>query len=109
MLWLSVQFPSLGLEIFAAECDGADGSDKERPRVLTENGKVVLCNPAARRTGIRTGSSNATAQSICTHLQIIERNSDQEQKHLEALAEHAYGYSSRVSITEPSGLRREVG
>lgn len=109
MLWLSVQFPSLGLEIFAAKGDEGDKRDKERPRVLTEDGKVVLCNREARRVGIRTGSSNATAQSICANLQIIERNSEREQKRLEALAEHAYGYSSRVSIAQPSGLLLEVG
>jgi protein ImuB len=103
MLWLSVQFPSLGLEIFA------DDGDAERPRVLSEGGKVVLCNSEARKLGIRTGSSNATAQSICSDLRVIERNYQQEQKRLEALAEHAYDYSSRVSIDEPSGLLLEVG
>ncbi|MEE9253424.1 MAG: DNA polymerase Y family protein, partial [Pseudomonadales bacterium] len=106
MLWLSVQFPALGLEIFA---DEGDEGDKERPRVLTENRRVVLCNRRARQGGIRTGSSNTTAQSICANLQIIERNSEQEQKRLEALAEHAYGYSSRVSIAQPSSLLLEVG
>ena len=103
MLWLALQFPGLGLEIRETDQTG------ERPAVLLENNRVVLCNPAALAAGIAPGCSLATAHSIVPTLQHFQRDTSREQARLEFLAETLYRFSAQVSLEPPDGLVLEVG
>jgi len=100
-MWLGLQFPDLGLEVF--QCRNS------QPGVLLEEQRVVACNRAAAAAGIHCGSTLATARSICSEIQYFRRDPAKEQKHLQALAEAMYRFSPQVSIELPDGLTLEVG
>lgn len=101
MLWLALQFPALGLEVFEASA--------AEPTVLLEDNRVGLCNEPAAQTGILPGCTLATAHSISATLKHFQRDPSRESARLKFLAETLYRFSAQVSIEPPDGLVLEIG
>jgi protein ImuB len=100
-MWLAMQFPDLGLEVF-------DAGDS-RPTVLLEEQRVVACNEQAAAAGIACGSSLATARSIFPGVVGCRRDQARERERLQFLAEALVRFSSMVSIELPDTVVLEVG
>ena len=110
MLWLALQFPHLGLEVFDVppeEDEGAHGKITA-PTVLLEHNRVVIRNAAAVQAGIQSGATLATAHSICAGLKSLQRDETREHERLRMLAEILYRFSAEVSVEPPDGLLIEV-
>ena len=119
MLWLALQFPNLGLEVFDVPSEGPGGTEKPEeiegiqgkataPTVLLEDNRVVARNAAAIQAGIQPGTTLATARSICADLNFLQRDEVRELERLRALAEILYRFSAEVSVEPPDGLLLEV-
>ncbi len=106
MLWLGLHFPLLALEVFTA-C----APDDDRPRVVTDGGRVLLCNRPAATAGIAVGATLATAHSIANPLDHYPCSPERERRRLELLAEALYGFSARVSLapSDSAGIVLEIG
>lgn len=118
MLWLGIHLPLLPLEICQAGCVAAAtpaAADPEPASVVTEDGRVLLRNAAARQAGIAVGTSLATAHSIVPALTHQPRNLEREQRRLTLLGEALYGFSARVCLAGPqagassAGVMVEIG
>ncbi|MEQ8783443.1 MAG: DNA polymerase Y family protein [Roseibium album] len=108
MLWLGLHFPRLTLEVFEVGAAEAGTPDKQA-RVVTEAGRIVLCDDNAAAAGIAPGATLATAHSIVPQLAHYPRSPEREQQRLELLAEAGYGFSARVSLAPPAGIVLEIG
>jgi len=113
MLWLALQFPRLGLEVWR---DGAKSGAKsgaaetnDPPTILLDNNRVVLGNFSAAEAGVLPGCTLATAHSISSELQHFHREEAREQTRLKLLAETLYRFSAQVSLEPPDGLVLEIG
>jgi protein ImuB len=114
MLWLALQFPRLGLEVWSQsslenEASSSSGGPHERPVVLLEDSRIRLLNDAARRAGIRPGATLATAHSIAADIVHHQRDIDREEKRLRFIGEALYRFSGQVSLEPPDALVLEVG
>ena len=103
-MWLGLQFPELGLEVFTAQ-----PLAEAPPTVLLEEQRVVALNTAGGFAGIALGSTLATARSICADVGYFHRDGHRELEQLRFLAQAMYRFSSMVSIESPDGLLLEVG
>ena len=97
MLWLALQFPRLGLEVWS-QTDVLNGTSRDRPTVLLEDNRVLLVNDRAEETGIQPGATLATAHSIESRLVHHEREIAREEKRLRFLADSLYRFSAQVSL-----------
>jgi protein ImuB len=94
MLFGCVELPALGLEI------SSRGANPDTPVALVDGNRVHLCNGPAAASGVRPGSTLATAVSVCHGLRHCPRNPVLEQQRLTLLAGAAYRFSAQVSIQE---------
>lgn len=102
MLYLCLRFPLLGLEALGHK------HDHPAPAVLTEQGRVLLCNTAAQHNGVSAGMSVGQAQALCPGLHSYPRHTQREQMHLARLALWAYRFSDEVSLCGRDALIIEV-
>jgi protein ImuB len=112
MLWLALQLPRLGLEVWDPGHGGhtdPEGEQAACATVLLEDNRVVLCNPEAAAAGILPGCTLATAHSITADLDHFHRDEEKESVRLEFLAETLYRFSGQVSLAPPDGIVLEVG
>lgn len=107
MLWLALQFPHLGLEVWDQGRAAAEGA--ARPTVLIEQNRIVLCDESARMAGIQPGASLATAHSIASALVHFQRDAARERSRLMFLGQALYRFSAQVSLEAPDALLLEVG
>jgi len=97
-LWLAIELPHLALDLLSRGKEGVrdlpmaiSDADARRPKILD-------CNPAASRLGIRAGMPLNAARGLAGALQLTDRSPHAEQQALERLAAWCYQYSSAVSI-----------
>jgi protein ImuB len=109
MLWLALQFPRLGLEIWEQAGLPEACGGRSHPTVLLEDNQVVLQNDAAGAAGIRPGATLATANGIVADLVHFHRDETRERERLEFLGEAVYRFSGQVSVETPDALVLEVG
>ncbi len=106
MLWLSLRFPFLPLDL-AGEREAA------APFVVVAAGqgaqRIVMANAAAAARGIRPGLTLAAALALDGGLRIRHRDAAAEQAALERLATVAANFSSQVALTADPGLLVEIG
>jgi protein ImuB len=109
-LWLALHCPHLALDLLTRGHDPgreqamaiADG-DSHRQRILD-------CNPAARRAGVRPGMPVGGALGLAAQLFVATRQPRAEQAALERLAARCYRFSSEVTLVPGSAeLLLEVG
>ncbi len=105
MLWLALRFPILALEIHARACPAS------LPLALAEHaeGKVLLCNAAARDRGVSPGMNAASAFALCGSLSMIDRDLAAERCALERIAAWARQFTSQISLAGPAELVLEIG
>ncbi len=108
MLWLALQFPRLGLEVWS-QTDVLNGTSRDRPTVLLEDNRVLLVNDRAEAAGIQPGATLATAHSIESRLVHHEREIAREEKRLRFLADALYRFSAQVSLEAPDAVVLEIG
>jgi protein ImuB len=101
MLWLCIELPALRLEAVAR-----GSADPAHPLVLVEQNRVAYGNAAATERGVATGSSLATAASLCPGLRHFARQTALEQARLRFLAGTLYRFSDRVSLHEAAAGER---
>jgi len=105
-LWLCLNFEQLPLEI----CIRGLRDDGAAPAaaVVTEHGRVIRLNEAARALGIDPGSSMDTALTLSSRLCCFERNPDSEYAALDRLARWAWQFTPGVAVKAPDCLLLEV-
>lgn len=109
-LWLALHFPHLALDVVTRGIDtpaklpvAISDNDARKPRILD-------CNPAAARAGIRPGLPVNAALGLAGSLHLVPRDTEAEQDALRRLAAWCYQYSSQVTIVSPrDALVLEVG
>ncbi|MEE8281454.1 MAG: DNA polymerase Y family protein [Gammaproteobacteria bacterium] len=97
-LWCCVYFPLLSLEVLP-------GEDHFPRAVIAESGKrarILICNRAAVRQGIRPGLSVNAAFALIPDLEIHHQDQRLETKALKQLAAWAVSFTPVVSIDEVS-------
>ncbi|MCZ6516997.1 MAG: DNA polymerase Y family protein [Gammaproteobacteria bacterium] len=93
-LWCCVYFPLLPLEVLP-------GQDHSPRAVVAESGKrgrILICNRAAARQGIRPGLSVNAAFALVPDLEIHQQDERLEAKALKRLAAWAVSFTPVVSI-----------
>lgn len=107
MLWIALFLPELSLQIagrgaqYSVPLAVSDGP-RNRPWILT-------ANAAARAAGVEPGMTLAAAQGLAHELQVLARDSLQEQAALANLAGWAGQFTPTVSIEPEAGVLLEIG
>ena len=104
MLWLCIYLPLLPLEVFTR----GQTEDASQGVIVVEKQRVLLCNTAARASGIAAGSSLTTALALSAQLHTVERDPNAEQINLHTLANWAYQFTPCVCIYQHDALLLEV-
>lgn len=106
MLWLSLYFPALPLEVFTR------GITDTGPMAVYEThanrSRVIVRNRAAKQFGIALGMSSAAAQALAQELKLFSRNQATEEKTLSEIAAWAGQFTPTVSLLHPAAILLEV-
>jgi protein ImuB len=106
MIWLSLYFPTLALDVVKR------GSCSTEPLAILDNReqrhRVLLCNRSAEASGVRAGMSLPAALALEPALIIKSRRHQVEQTALRGLATWAQAYTSKLSIAGSDELLLEV-
>jgi protein ImuB len=107
MNWLAIHLTDLPLMIFER------AQQTPLPLAVSEGGRLVACNAAARGQGIRAGMADAAARVLAADLRILPRRPAAERAALERLAAWALRFSDQVSLdlapARPRALVLEAG
>jgi len=109
-MWLAARLPHLALDLLTRADDlkralpiAVSDADPRQPRILD-------CNPAATRHGVRPGLAVGAARAVAEGLRVTKRDPGTEACALERLAAWSYQYSSLVSVRPQSqALLLEAG
>lgn len=108
MIWLSLHFPHLALEIFARAL-----SDPALPLLVSDargaRQRVYARNRAAAQAGVVPGMALGAAQALLPAHRTLPRDEEAERAALERLAAWAGQFTSMVSLVPPQGLLLEIG
>lgn len=108
MLWLSLHFPHLALEVFARAV-----ADPALPLLVSDahgaRQRVHARNRAAAAAGVRPGMALGAAQALLQDHRTLPRDETAERAALERLAAWAGQFTSTVSLVPPQGLLLEIG
>jgi protein ImuB len=102
MLWTALYFPLFPLESFLP------ASARSEPWAVTDGTHVAICNGQARESGIRPGTSLATACALAPALNHRQRDPAAEAAALEQVAAWALQFTPAVTLQPPRGLLLEV-
>ncbi len=106
MLWLSIHLPQLPLDLLAR------GGRMDDPLVVTDlsaaQARVLLCNEAARRAGVRPGMPAPAARALADRLLVQPRDPAAEAHALHSLAAWSGQFTSLLSVDAPAGLLLEI-
>lgn len=107
MLWLSLHFPHLPLEVIER------GTGLHEPLVVVTGqggqSRVLRRNRSAAAAGISPGMPLSAAQGLASAVRVRQRNEAVESAALEHLAGWAGQFTATVSVRPPDGLLLEVG
>lgn len=106
MLWLSLNFYQLPLDVFLLE--SSNSLLHECEFVVVENGLLVYCNQAAIDKGLEAGMKVSTAYALSNELKVKQRNHNIEKNTLTQLATLAYEFSSQVCLYDQQTILLEV-
>ncbi len=103
-LWLCLRLPRLPLAVFAQEGAGPRAVIDQQGR----RSRVLVCDAAAGRHGVRPGLSANAALALLPDLQLLQRDPEGEQRLLEQLACLAMDFTPCVSLASPDALLLEI-
>ncbi len=106
MLWLSLNFYQLPLDVFSLETP--EGNHLECQFAVTEKGMLVYCNQRALDAGIESGMKIPTAYALSSELKIKQRCYELEESMLIQLATVAYEFSSQVCLYNQQTILLEI-
>ena len=92
MNWLAIHLTTLPLMVFERALE------TPLPLAVSEGERLVACNAAARKQGIRPGLADAAARALSAELRILPRRLATERAALERLAAWALRFSDQVSL-----------
>jgi len=105
MLWAALRFPDLSLQLYlrGGEFHGpmVVQDDAHRPRVLS-------CNEAAQKAGIRPGMFVSAAHALVSQLHVRTRDRAKQEKALAGIAAWATQFTPTVSLASPSEVLIEI-
>jgi protein ImuB len=107
MLWLSLNFPRLPLDLLARACCGTKALAVFECQGSRQ--RIQQCNPAAAREGLHPGMSLQAALALAPELICRPRDPVAEQQALQRLATWASRFSSLVSLSAVGEVLLEVG
>lgn len=106
MLWLSLYFPALPLEVFTR------GVAEHGPMAVYETqarrSRIILCNAAAKASGIMPGMASSAAGALSRELKLFQRNQQGEERTLREVAIWAGQFTPSVSLLPPAALLLEI-
>jgi len=104
MLWAAFHFPRLPLEaLLRGHAPSETGA-----WAVAESGRVLACDAAARRLGVRDGMALSAAWAIAPALRVLERNARAEAEALEGVALWLGRFTPNVSLEPPRGVAAEM-
>ncbi|MGI9329510.1 MAG: Y-family DNA polymerase [Gammaproteobacteria bacterium] len=103
-LWLCLRLPQLSLDVFAQAGAGPRAVIDQQGR----RSRVLICDAAATRQGVRPGLSANAALALLPELQLVQRNPEGEHRLLEQLAGFAMDFTPCVSLASPDALLLEI-
>jgi protein ImuB len=109
MLWASLHFPALALEVFTR---AFHDDDLARRFVVASGGnapQVIAVNAAAREAGIRRRQSISTALALAPDLILRDRDPALEARALAQLATWALRFTPQVSLAAQDAFVMEIG
>jgi protein ImuB len=95
--WLALRLPHLALDLVSRGQARQDAPLAVSDTVQRRE-RIIDCNPAAAKSGIRPGMPATAAQGILEALRVLPRDPVREQEALRGLAAWCYQYSSQVSL-----------
>jgi len=105
MLWLSLNFYQLPLDVFTEQ---SLGTDAKKIFAVVDNGLLVFCNQNAINQGLFPKMKVSTAYALSNELEVKQRDYLLEEDRLTQLATIAYEFSSQVCIYNPQTVLLEV-
>ncbi len=109
MLWCSLLFPDLPLEVYARAWSNEEAS---RPFAVASGGsrpRIVAANDAARDAGVKRGQPVAGALALVPGLVLRDRDAEAEARSLEAIATFALSFTPAASLVPPRAVLAEIG
>lgn len=105
MLWAALRFPDLSLQLYLR------GGDSPAPAIVQETGnspRVLSCNDAAAKAGIKPGMAVSAAHALTPRLQIRTRDASKEAKALAGIAAWATQFTPTVSLASSNEILIEI-
>jgi protein ImuB len=102
MLWLSLHFYQLPLDVFLLDDElGLEFS-------VEEHGQLLYCNQTAVNNGLQPGMKISTAHALSNSIQLKSRDYELEKRILIQMATEAYQFSSHVCLYDDKTILIEV-
>lgn len=107
MLWLSLYFPRLAIEVFSRSDSrvnteqAADAGGRLPLLAVCDRLKVLLVSADAEQRGVRPGMKRATALALAPDLLLIERDPQREHEAIEQLACWLLQFTPSVTCAGP--------
>jgi protein ImuB len=105
MLWAALRFPDLSLQLHLR------GGDFRGPMVVQDEAhrpRVLSCNEAAQKAGIRPGMSVSAAHALASQLLVRTRDCAKQAKALAGIAAWATQFTPTVSLASPNEVLIEI-
>lgn len=102
MLWLSLYFPKLSLEVWER------GSQKNLALAVTDRQQIVARNDLAAAAGVEAGMLPSAAQALCVDLRLFPLDASAEQAALLDLGGWASQFTDRLCLRPPRTLLLEI-
>lgn len=106
MLWLSLYFPALPLDVFTR--GAAEHGPMAVYEIQAQRSRIILCNAAAKASGITPGMASSAASALCAELKLFQRNQQAEEQTLREIAVWAGQFTPNVSLLFPTVLLLEI-
>ena len=88
---------------------GHDGTASGRPVAVVAEGRVVVCDAAARAAGVRPGDTQAQAMAACGALRTVPHAPAADLQALRGLAEALLAIGPAVEVVAPDALLLDAG
>ncbi len=105
MLWAALRFPDLSLQLYLR------GGDSCGPAIVQETGnppRVLSCNEAAGKAGIKSGMTVSAAHALTPKLHVRTRDPVKEAQALAGIAAWATQFTPTISLASSNEVLMEI-